>query len=248
MEYAAKMDWELAIERNRSDLLRLLRGLFALAGLVPGDRVDRLPRRIRSAILLILRGTESATRRLAFVLVAVRGIKAPLVKEQPMTSVPAKAKSKPRPQNRQAQATSFRLIDPRKNFETRRPKRAKGPGPRITVFGSDDPIFDRSDLYAYQNRPAPTPEDQLSAERLCARLNAVFDALEDLPKQALRMVKLEARLQRRFERHGGVPPKRVLRPSYPPGYRLRHIHEIDDVLHECHQIALMAAQIPPDTS
>jgi len=242
------MDWEVAIERNRADLIRAVTWLFTWAKIDIGGSVETLPRFKRLTLLFVLRPSESALRRLILVMTIVRGMTAAPFKEGATRSCAAKSKSMPKG-DQQRRPLPFKLIDPRKRFDLfpERPKYVKGPGPRVTDMWSDDPIFDRSDLYAYQNRPEPTPEDDLSAVRLCGRMNSVMAALDDLPAQALRMVNLQARIQRRFERTG-KPNLAPMRPGAPPGYRRRHKHEIDEVLHECQQIALRAMREPPDTS
>ena len=148
----------------------------------------------------------------------------------------------------------FKLIDPRKNFDLHPdlPKYVRGPGPWVTDFWSDDPIFDRSALYAYHekmNRPPPAPEDEISAVALCRRMNSLMAALEDLPGQTMRLVKLRARMKQRYEQ-SGKPALHTLRPGLPPGYRQRPKQEVDEVLAECHKLALMAQHElkPPDTS
>jgi hypothetical protein len=74
------IDWNLAIERNREALKRILAALVAMAGLAdvgPGfsSRVrggGTLPRYLHTAVLRLLRPAESAVRRL--VIVAARGV------------------------------------------------------------------------------------------------------------------------------------------------------------------------------
>ena len=145
----------------------------------------------------------------------------------------------------------FKLTDTRKYFDLYPdgPKYRRGPGPRVTDFSSDDPVFDRSDLYAWQNRAEPTPDDEISAASLCLRMHALHAALEDLPGQAKRMAKLQARIACQ-PRQVGKFPLRVMRPGLPPGFRKRQKHEVDEVLAECHRLVFMAEEDfkPPDTS
>ena len=90
--------------------------------------------------------------------------------------------------------------------------------------------------------PAPPPDDGLiDARRLSMRLQALKAALDDLPRQARRLVRLRARREK--VEHMRYPP---MRPGRPPGHRSRRIHEIDHVLAECHALAWDA--IKPDTS
>ena len=60
------MDWELAIRRNREDLLKIVAMIFMTIGLMPGGVVATLPRRVYYAAQRILRPAESAVRRLIF--------------------------------------------------------------------------------------------------------------------------------------------------------------------------------------
>lgn len=70
------IDWEYAARENREALSRIVALLFSLAGLDEKDRVDTLPRRLRSYILRILRPAESALRRL--IVIAARDMKVEL--------------------------------------------------------------------------------------------------------------------------------------------------------------------------
>jgi hypothetical protein len=69
-------------------------------------------------------------------------------------------------------------------------------------------------------------------------------ALDDIPRQAKRLVRWQARRSR----PDIYPPKFSvpLRPGRPPGYRAKRSHDIDDILNECHDLALIAQK--PDTS
>jgi len=200
----------------------------------------------------VLRPSESAFRRVLFVAVLVRQLIAPKIKTRAASA--GQPKRKLECKNRAGAPLPFKLIDPRKAFDLfpDRPKYVRGPGPWVTDLWSDDPIFDRSALYAHQermNRPPPEPEDEISAVALCRRMNALMAAINDLDGQALRMAKLLARMKR-VETQTGHVPLRVMRPGLPPGFRQRKKHEMDEVLAECHQLALMAQHElePPDTS
>jgi hypothetical protein len=50
----------------------------------------------------------------------------------------------------------------------------------------------------------------------------------------------------RQERAPSPSFKSPLRPGYPPGHRKRKIHEVDELLSECHGLACYAMM--PDTS
>ncbi|MEQ1521227.1 MAG: hypothetical protein ABL936_08145, partial [Aestuariivirga sp.] len=73
-------------------------------------------------------------------------------------------------------------------------------------------------------------------------LQALKLALDDLPRQARRM----ARWRMRREAETAPKFKSPLRPGPPPGHRKRPIHEVDEVLTECHWLAWEA--LKPDTS
>ena len=73
-------NWDGAIEQNRSVLLRVLMGLFALARISsPGGTGAVLPRFIRSYIIRLLRPAESAGRRLIVLYAMVHGLKVPVL-------------------------------------------------------------------------------------------------------------------------------------------------------------------------
>ncbi len=244
------MDWNAALQHNQQILLRNVAWLFTWLKLEVGESVETMPRLNRLTVLFVLRPSEAAYRRVLLVAVLVRGVVAPLMAKRAARSGSAKPKRSDEGSVRTT-PPCFKLTDTRKKFDLYpdRPKYAKGPGPRITVFGSDDPIFDRSDLYAYQNRLKPSEEDDVSASSLCRRMNALMAALEDLEGQTLRMAKLQARIAHQPRRVGKFP-LRVMRPGLPPGFRQRQKHEVDEVLVECHRLALMAQHelSPPNTS
>jgi hypothetical protein len=110
--------------------------------------------------------------------------------------------------------------------------------PRIHVFPYDS------------LRPAPplvagpaTPADGLvSAQRLTRRLQALKLALDDLPRQAKRLARWQLR-RKKAPSHKFLSP---LRPGHPPGYRRKPVHEVDDVLIECDDLAWEAMKL--DTS
>jgi len=234
------MDWTLALKRNQDILLRNVAWLFTWLNLEVGGSVETLPRIKQRTILFVLRPSESAYRRLIFVAVFVLGTKAPVLLER-MTGSGGSARKAQTGRKARTTPPPFKLIDPRKNFDLfpNKPKYAKGPGPRVTDLWSDDPIYDRSDLYADQERRARAKEESLSAKSLCNRMNALMAALEDLPGQAQRMASLQARMARRSKRTG-KPNLSLLRPGLPPGFRQRQKHEVDEVLAECHWLARSA--------
>ncbi len=101
------MDWNLAIEKNREALKRILAMLVAMAGLVdlracrdagvigggnsdpsPGNSPATLPRHLHRFVLRLLRPAEAAARRL--IILAARGLVVEL-------APPRIRKTKPRP-------------------------------------------------------------------------------------------------------------------------------------------------------
>ncbi len=244
------MNWTLALEHNQAILLRNVAWLFAWLRLEVGGSVETMSRLRHSTILFVLRPSESAYRRLILVAVFVLGTSVPLDAGQ-ITRILQGARRPHGARRARTGPPPFKLTDTRKHFDLYpdRPKYARGPGPRVTDFWSDDPVFDRSDLYAWQNRAEPTPDDEVSAASLCLRMSALHAALNDLPGQAKRMAKLQARIAQQPKRVGEFP-LRVMRPGLPPGFRKRHKHEVDEVLAECHRLVFVAVEDfkPPDTS
>ena len=239
------MDWTLALQHNHAVLLRNVAWLFTWLKLEVGQSVETMPRMKRLTALFVLRPSESAYRRVLYIAMFVRGVVAPMIKARAASTRRSGKKSEGEKTARTA-PLPFTLVDPRKQFNLfpDRPTYVKGPGPRVTDMWSDDPIFDRSDLYAYQermNRPPPTPEDEISAVRLCRRMNTLMAALSDFEGQVLRMAKLHARMEQKHQQTGKLP-LRALRPGLPPGFRQRQKHEVDEILRETHQLALVAQQ------
>jgi hypothetical protein len=228
------MDWARAIERNSEALKGIVEALFAMLGLAGEATVARLPRSLHSAVLRVLRPAESAMRRL--VVIAARGLVVKPAPSRPMPARPIGKGGHSRP--------SFQLFDPRKNFAElrqhgRRP--ARNP-PRIHFFGSDPRVAALWSAPQPAGDPAPPRDGLVNAERLNRRLQALKSALEDLPRQARRLARW------RFRREKAQSPKfkSPLRPGHPPGYRRKPVHEVDEVLAECHGLACDAMR--PDTS
>ena len=231
------MDWDLAIERNRTALLRLLAIMIAAAGLVEGQIARVLPRSTRLMILKFLRPAEAATRRLALILMQrMKGRKASAVRRK---TRPMPAGGIPKGSSDGERIPPFRLLDPRKHFpelSQGSTRRSKGPGPRISGF--DDDSWTPYD-------PGPSVEKTEPDPRLLVgRLLALQAALLDLPKQARRLARVQSR-----RRAAGEPLRRTepMRPGMPPGHRWTHNDEIDEILSDCHWLALRALAAP-DTS
>ncbi len=289
------MDWALAIDRNREALLRIVAALFAMAGLAEGANAATLPNSIYRAILRILRPAESATRRLVIILARGLTVTLPPLRTKTAKSAPTSAfvrngvgtgiwippsagivaGTANRAGATMAAATAaantsvpqsvpaFPLIDPLNAFgATGWHGPAKNGVPRICVPGYSDPF----PISAPQR--VPSLDDTVNAERLCRRMHALKRALDDLPGQAKRLARWQAKQDRdrrlglghtpgsgagtgsntstatSRRRHIRLSP---FRPGWPPGHRARPIHEVDAILRECHTLARYALA-PPRTA
>jgi hypothetical protein len=266
MFFKRDMDWNFSIERNRGDLLPVVLGLFAMIGLAEGSVVDRLSRPVYRKAARILRSAEAAVRRL--IVVMARNI---VVEPRPKRARPAgllrsrkgtfqskgKATSHGQDQSqREPRPPSFNLFDPEKRSDAgrvRRRRRHKGPEPRIRFIGYDPRIPEplRSIFSTAGPWPAPalTPkqveivkDNTVNAKRLCRRIFALMGALKDLPRQAKRLALWQAKpVEERRPRR-----ERALRFGWPPGWRVKATHEVDDILKECHWLVRSLPE--PDTS
>jgi hypothetical protein len=220
------MDWDLAIKRNSKALRGIIEMLFAMLNAT----ASRIPHDLHSAVLGVLRPAESAVRRL--IVIAARNV---VVKVAP---------SRPMPEGRKIgkgagrSGLSFHLFDPPKRLKPIRVMKFPRVVPRIHVFPYDSlgpapkPVIEAP----------PPPDGRVSATRLHRRLQALKLALDDLPRQAKRLV----RWQQRRQAAPGFKSTMPLRTGRPPGYRRKPIHEVDEVLVACDWLAWEAMK--PDTS
>lgn len=224
------MDWALAIDRNHKALLRLVTALFVVAGLVVGGAaVASMPACVRKKILRVLGPAEAATRRLIAIVARDVIVKLRAKRAGPKGPIPkGKGSGKRVPQ--------FQLFDPRKSFpelvKSKRPSR--GPGPRISGFDDDS--------WTPYEPKKPAQSGEPDPRILCGRLQALMRALQDIPAQARRLARLQAR-----RRADGEPLRRTepRRPGFPPGYRRNGMHEIDEILSDCDILVRMDPR-PPD--
>ena len=222
------MDWTLAIERNRDALFRMLALLIAAAD---GGSVAVMPRHRHTLIWRVLRPAEAALRRLIVVVQYVMGIKA--THSGPRAAPSGVLHKKPGAGTR---LPAFALFDSRKRFAPRRSTRGPRPEPRIRYF---------DDIEIFTPKPVFSQDDMISAEKLCQRLQALQRALEDLPKQARRLARWQAKREQVRAKTGRyIGP---IRPGKPPGHKDRKNHPVDHILGDCHALALYVLQ-PPDTS
>jgi hypothetical protein len=271
------MDGSMAIERNREALKRILVMLVGMAGMSAGrgatfisrkDGADRnpaqaetrepspalsLPRRLYRAILRLLRPAEAAARRL--IIAAARGIvvnlpplrprkpkPVPAVGRGPRAFMPVGPKKRPRSAPR---AWNLPLLDPpRRPFSVHHRHVPTHAAPRISWLDFNARLSPLP--------PPPSPEDPIDAARLCLRLEALGRALDDLPGQARRFARWQARRDAALPRGGAGRSPRIspLRRGRPPGGRLsrydpsadhpRRIREIDEILAHAHALAVYA--------
>ena len=200
-----------------------------------------------------MRTAESAVRRL--IVAAARDI---VVEPQAQASGAGEAQDFEQGQaqsrwRRQTQAQTrlpVQIVRPAQALKKsgRRPKRPEAE-PRITVIDYDPriPFFLRP--HSPQPRhPFPrrtsVDDDTVNARHLIRRLLAITDALHDIPRQARRLAlwRAQPNEERRPERWS------PLRVGRPPGFRQRPIHEVDEILKECHWLARNAEPAQFDTS
>jgi len=218
------MDWARAIEINQAALTRIVAALIAMIGLAVQGAGLRLPQPLYRRALRVLRPAESAVRRL--IVIAAQGVVVKPFSVRPMPKGLALAKVG-------GARASFQLFDPRKRFGSVR-VRSAGPktGPRVFVFGTGPlvPLFQPRES---RDREPELDDGMVGAQRLSRRLKAIKMALENLPRQVIRLKRWQAR------RDWMRSPKfrSPLRPGLPPGYRKEPRHEVDAVLIECHGLA-----------
>ena len=215
--------------------------------------MEKLPNAVRFAVLRILRPAESAVRRL--IVIAAHGLQ---VKLPARTRLGRRGgRSWPRaPEPRGLRA--FQLFDTRKRFEGLNgfaPKRRKaGPVPRITFidpvssFDPRIPMFREAAERAARAKAAAAALPRRDRRRhtgraLGRRLAAIDAALQDIPKQAVRMARWQARRALKPEAKFRDP----LRIGKPPGHRKKPVHEVDGILGECHSLARDLPPPPPPT-
>jgi hypothetical protein len=243
------LDYALAIRRNRDQIRTIVLALFALAKMRVGGSLFTLPRSTFAIIMLVLRPAESCVRRL--IVIAAFGLK-------PSTSGSSSTKpggwpDLPPREGPQAGETggspwsceaarggpggrkAFKLFDPLKSFD---PESIWDAEP---VWESNAKSYDSAFHYT------STEDSPLNATHLGQRLNALIRALDNLPAQARRLIRWQIRRDAKLKAH---KPTRLspIRPGLPPGWRERRLHEIDDVLRECHGLAHDLLNEPPNTT
>ena len=217
------MNWDAAIDRQRTALQRLLTVMFGVVGVQAGGAVEVVPRHVRLLVLRMLGPAESALRRLVF-------LWARNMPDQEYVRGPARDKSKKKNKTR-SKSKAFPLFDRQKYARPARRKQPKGAPPRIF-------FFDGFDTPPEPPKPPVMPDDPVDANGLCRRLNAFLAALGDLEKQAKRLKRAEAR-RRLAPRFWG---EEAVRRGAPPGHRKKgrtaDERAVDKILSECQDLAL----------
>jgi hypothetical protein len=246
------MDFKLAIERNRAPLLVEVLKLFAMIGLTEGATIERISRPLHRQVMGILRKAESAVRRL--IVTAARDIVLEPEETRPprpkaKTPDKAKAKADGEVKAKRKCRPLFNLFDQLTRFRYRIKKRRR-PEPRISVVDlGNDPMFPIYVVVRQQEPPPPAAakkndDGMVGARNLIRRLSACFDAVQDIQGHAMRLARWHAKPkeERRPERWS------PLRPGRPPGFRQRARHVVDEILKECHWLALHGNPPLDDTS
>ncbi len=214
------MDWPLVIDRNRTALMTIIVALMVSLGLVSGGRLTTLPFFLYRRALRILRPAESALRRLIMIVaheMALRGIKLRPARRDGLAEF--LVFSRPHPRDEPA-LPSFNLIDP------------------LKIFGREAPDVDGFYAGEDSDTPVKTP---VPATSLGLRILALKHALENLPRHAKRLARWYEQRDLAYAQnlaHRYSP----MRPGPAPAARRRNRDEIDEVLLECHLLAIYAGE------
>jgi hypothetical protein len=216
------MDWQLAITRNREALAAIIMALIKSLGLSQGGVLTTLPLHIYTRALAILRPAESGVRRLIMIAaheMALRGMKLRVRRQGGLAEF--LYSHRPNPHAGPA-IPAFSLIDPLKSFREETPD--------VEVLGYHQ--------YSDDNDTPPTT-NRASAISLSRRLLALKHALDTLPKQAKRLARWYAARDAALKQ---MQPHRLspLRPGAPVGLPKHKRNEIQEILLECHLLAIHA--------
>ena len=209
-------DWDRMVAANRGKLLRLLVGLVALLGTGPVVR-----RVVWRRILARLVPMESAVRRL--ICIEARDLPEEAIPAHEGGSGGARRRGK-----RGAGKPAFVLTD--------RPRRVDPP-PRGVPRDKEPRATWLDEVIPRDSDPCPRDDDPLDAGALRRRLEALQAALDDLPAQARRLMRWQAR-NARARKAGRWRPVHPFRMGRPPGHRERNRGEAHGVLADCHDLVL----------
>jgi hypothetical protein len=227
------MDWAVTIERNRIALVGIVAALMAALG-----QNHIISAALRTALLRILRPAEAAARRL--VVLAARGL---VLKPAILRPMPPGLAGQLRLLSKERSGRCvFQLCDSHVPMvEPVHKTYAKGP--RIwTVLPADPTVTAIFQAQAAQTFAATPPVD--GDRSLSSRIEALQLALQDLPRQARRLVRWTARRKAIAAlRPIHTSPLRFGRAPYLPKTPVR---DVDYILERCHLLARDTLQ--PDTS
>jgi hypothetical protein len=229
------MDWQLAITRNREALTAIIMALIkslGVAGLTSplrGEAVRRtgeglsaytLSLHIYSRALAILRPAESAVRRLIMI-AALQLAPSKFCLRKPSARQVNFALL---PQRQETKIPAFTLIDPLKTFGE------ETPGFEVLGTSYHQSLHDHS---------TPPTTSHICALTLSRRLLALKHALDTLPKQAKRLARWYAVRDAALKQ---MQPHRLspMRPGTPVGLPKSKRSEVQEVLLECHLLAVYA--------
>jgi hypothetical protein len=237
--------------RHRETLALIVAALAAAIGLGGKRAVAHVKRDMRLEVLRILRPAEAAVRRLIVIAASTMTFKPKAITAMPRAKSEALRNRAKNATQTQTRRPSFQLADPRVSIKwspDATSKRHAKHGPRISSISPMDPTVSAIWLTSHQS-PAvaaaaaapvkPKRTDLVTAEQLVKRLRAITEALEDIPRQAKRLLRWKARREQiAMQRPVYTSP---LRAGPPPGYRTDHRREplrhVDLVLSACHMLA-----------
>ena len=205
-------DWDEMVEANRVRLIGLLAGLFAMLGTGPVRRV------VWRGVLAKLVPMESALRRLIFIMARDLSVTLPAVRAL-SGAVPKGKGGEGKP--------VFRLTDVMRDPDPK-PRSTPGHGPRILFL---------DEWRARPDKPKPCDDDLMDTAALRYRLAAMQAALDDLPAQARRLARWYARRDR-MKAAGKFSRLYPIRSGRAPGHLEGGKREVDEVLANCHGLAL----------
>jgi hypothetical protein len=223
------VDWERAVAVNREALLHIVQGFVALLEAF-ADEV-RLPLGVYRMVAHGLFKSETALRRL--IVIAARGVSVVLTPRRPMpVGLVMRAEG---PSSR---PMAFQLFDSRVNYSWVE-EAPPITGPRIRTVDVPSP---QAQFLALFKRPPSTLSSEAATLTLRRRLEAALRALGNIPREAKRMARWQAR------RLAMDNPKFTspIRPGPPPGRDKYSKDDIDLILRECHALAFHALR--DDTS
>jgi len=231
------VDWTKAIARKHYELQSLIASLCVLMAITNAASSTARGRCI-VAMLHIVRPTESALRRLIVIVAARMHASGQSICVNQKTQTMIFLSERKSSGQMKERIPAFCLFDKRKRFgridhgyASRARLRAQ---PRIWVAGITNP-----------NRPGSTrcrSHPSVSAQRVAQRIRAMARAIETLPAQTRRLMRV---LENRSHRPPG--PRRIgpLRPGLPPAWRRNARHPSDHTLADCALLAQASGFVPP---